>query len=568
MSDAAFSGLDRRAASGPSVAARASAPAAARRVASAFLLVLLWGAAAGVGLGSYPLIDPDEGRNAGAALSLLDGTGGEWLLPRYAGLPYLDKPPLWFGAAALTMRALGVAPAAARLPSLLAFAAAALVVAWFARRLFDRPEVALVAAVAFASSPLVLAYARIAILDPLLTLFVLVSLVAGHQAVESDRSSAWATIGWIAVLLGLLTKGPVALLWPLLVCLPYAAWRGRLRRLWSAAGALAVVVVVVSWLTLVEARVPGFVRYALITETWDRLTTDTFERSAPVWSYLPVLAFGVLPWGPAALAAWTARRGRWRTSPDPRQVFLGLWLVVPLVFFSLSMSKRPHYLLPLLPAVALLLAPSWDDPVAGPRARLAAGSSLALLGGVVAGLALDPPALARTLATDLDGLVVPTLAVLAAVWLVAGLTAIACRRRPGAGLAVLAGAVLATPAILLPAVRVVAEHRSAAGIAGLIEARCPGRPILGVEELPASLPFYAASPVGLASADGRGFPSEYVRRHWEELTSDGAALPPRSVLVFRRGDQVLPHRAAAGGFTLLGESGDLAAWARGCVPAP
>ena len=150
-------------------------------------LLAVWLAATLGTVGAYRFIEPDEGRNAGAALEV--ATRGGWTLPRYDGLPLLDKPPLWFDLAAAAMLVAGPSELAARLPSLLATALTVALTGAFAARLFGRAAAA-PAALALAGTPLVTAYAGIAIFDATMALFVTAALMAGYQAVEE-----WGAIG-------------------------------------------------------------------------------------------------------------------------------------------------------------------------------------------------------------------------------------------------------------------------------------------------------------------------------------------------------------------------------------
>ena len=542
--------------------------------------LLVWLVSSLWAIGSYRLVEPDEGRNAGAAREV--AAGGGWTLPRYDGLPLLDKPPLWFDLAAGAMRAFGPTERAARLPSLLATALTVALVGAFAVRLFGRA--AAPAALAIASMPLVTTYAGIAIFDATMSLFVVLALVAGHVAVESRgddaakrRSRRSAFVLWLAVLLGVLTKGPVAVALPLVVLLPYALWRRRARALWSLPGCALLVLALAPWLASLEARLPGYLRYVLVTETWGRLSSDELDRAAPAWYFLPFLLGGGAPWSLAALAAWS-RRGEEPRGRDPRVVFLLLWLFVPLLFFTVTESKRPHYLLPLLPALALLLAARWREPDAGRRARTAAAATLLGLGALllVAALLLVP----RTRELDPE-LVEParlTGAGLAGLFLLAGGLGALWRRSPQRGLLALAAPLLLLPSASVPLVRPLAAERSASGLATLIERRCGGAPVVGVGVLPTSLPFYLGRPVGLASVSGRPFPSTYVERHWSELAARGGGpgeailstslwppLPPRAVVVIRRSDQGAELAAVGHGFARLGEDHARAAYGRGCA---
>jgi 4-amino-4-deoxy-L-arabinose transferase-like glycosyltransferase len=589
MSTEARTGRGKQAAPGPSFEARRW------RRALPGVAALLWLLAAGWGLGSYPLTEPDEGRNGTAAFEV--ATEGRWLLPTYDGLELLDKPLLWFDAAALALRAFGVGELGVRLPSLLFTAATVLLVVGFARRLYG-PAGGWVAGAALGTSPLVLAFARIAIFDPMLVFFMVAALVLFHEAVERGPgeeprglSRRWcAALAWLAMALGVLTKGPVAVAVPLLVALPYALWRRRGRALWSGPGAAVFGTLVAGWGAFVESRVPGYFEYVALTETWGRLTSSgpgstDLGSSSGVRSLVPVLLGGSLPW--SVVAAWAWLSG-WRRRPSgsggggapgplaPSSVYLALWLVVPSLLFELAEPKRLQYVLPLVPAVALLLA------AAAARARVTAG---ALRAGAVA-LALPGLALLAAgsgvwpVLGDLAGNLAPRarsgalvlgLLLLAAPAFAAGLA----RRRP-----VMAGVALALPGLLLPLVLypVVAEIgrlRSSVDLAVAVEARCAEAPVVGIDVLPSTLPFYLRRPIGMASETGRPFQSHYVEVHWESIVArEGSdprftrswwdGLPPRAVAVFGRRDQVKRVGAELHGFAPLAANRLYEVWSRGC----
>ena len=544
-------------------------------------LLAVWLAATLATLGSYRLIEPDEGRNAGAALEV--ATRGGWTLPRYDGLPLLDKPPLWFDLAAAVMRVAGPSELAARLPSLLATALTVALVGAFAVRLFGRSAAA-PAALALASTPLVTAYAGIAIFDATMALLVTGALMAGYQAVEEwggdasarRRAGRWSLLAWLGVVLGILTKGPVALALPLLVLLPWALWRRRARALWSPAGCALLGLAIVPWLASLEAREPGYLRYVLVTETWGRVSSDALDRGAPPWYYLPYLLAGAAPWSVAVTAAWSRRAGR-PSARDPRVAFLLLWLLGPLALFTLSESKRVHYLLPLLPPLALLLAACWRDAAAGRRARGAAAGALLGLGAVLLLAALVLAPRSRELDPQLAAPARATALGFAALCLVAGGLGALWRGSPERGLLGLAGPLLLMAPVALPLLRPLAADRSASALASRIEAACPGAPVIGIDVLPTSLPFYLRRPVGLASPSGRAFPSTYVERHWARFaaaprgpgaplfsTAPWPPLPSRSVLVARRRDQGAELAATSHGFAPLGGDASRALFGRGC----
>lgn len=492
--------------------------------------VLLAALAGAFGVGAYALIEPDEGRNAAIALEMAGGSG--WLVPHLDGLPFLDKPFLFFAAAAAAIRLFGAAEWAVRLPSLLATWATLGLTLWFSRRLFGR-ETAWVAGTAFATALLTLAYARIVIFDALLTFFVTLALIAFYLAIEERRGDAgrarrilWPMVAWAAMAGGVFTKGPVALLLPLLVAVPFAAWRRRPGAVWHPAGWLLHLALVVPWVALVERAVPGFLHYSLVTESWQRLTTDALHRTGPSWYFLPVLAGGAFPWIVVALAAgWRRAREAMRGEQRPALVFLGLWIALPLVFFSLSHSKRAGYVLPLMPAVALLAAWSWS--LAGARRRTVRVAAVGWLALSVPFLAVGGGLAPARLLAKVASRVPPTAAALGAVMLVtAALAWLAARQR-------LAPAALSLPLVLLPVLCAplmaeIAESRSskamAAAVAPLLD---PATTVMGIETFSSTLAFYLGRKITVSTASGAPLRSNYAVHLYPEVAGlESSPLQP------------------------------------------
>ncbi len=155
------------------------------------LPVLLLAAALALGfdLGGYPLFDPDEGRNAEVAREM--ATTNDYVLPHLDGLPYLDKPIVYFAAAAASMEVLGPTETAARLPAYLFTLATLVVVVVFVRRRWGS-DAAWLAALALATMPLVLAYARTTIMDSALSFCTTLAILAFW---DERPVLAWAAIG-------------------------------------------------------------------------------------------------------------------------------------------------------------------------------------------------------------------------------------------------------------------------------------------------------------------------------------------------------------------------------------
>src|SRR5579885_1340622 len=206
-------------------------------------------------LGAWPLFDPDEGRNAEVAREM--AASGQWAVPRFDGQPYLDKPVLLFWAVAAVFRLRGVGEASARLPSALA-AVATTALTLASARLLLGPAQGLLAASIVATSPLVLAFARLVIFDMLLTALVTAALYCLLRARLGGAPARWLPAAGAAMGLATLTKGPVGIAVPLLVWL---AGRGalprparRARAVDVAVGGLVAAAVVAPWLACVLRR--------------------------------------------------------------------------------------------------------------------------------------------------------------------------------------------------------------------------------------------------------------------------------------------------------------------------
>jgi 4-amino-4-deoxy-L-arabinose transferase-like glycosyltransferase len=527
-------------------------------------------------LGGYPLLEPDEGRNA-EVMRELAREGPAWL-PRLNGLPYVDKPIVHFAAGAAIVRLLGTTELAVRLPSLL-FTLGTLAIVWgFARRLLG-PTGGWHAAILTAAAPFTLAYARTVIFDATLTFFVTGAIAAFALGVLADAArrpaARWSLLGWGALALGLLTKGPVAFALPMLVVLPFAAWRRRLGAVLDPLGMLLLLAITLPWLFAMSTAVPDFVRYVLLVETAQRMGTDVLGRTEPWWYFLPILAGAALPWTLVLAAALPdglrAIRAR---AVDHRVILAVLWIALPLLFFSLSRSKRPQYVLPLVPAIAFLVAWWWERKDAYAGARVGAGlivfgAVLVLLGPAVAGWVDARPEVAARIPSTARWLGVVTA--------LGGLAALLLGARGAWTLPALVLPVAVIPVIAMPLMDAIGRDRSsrdaAAAVAPILTA---GTEIVAVGAYPLSLPFYLDRTLTLVTVDGRELTSNYVvRRHdrlrrtspalrppgwWEEAlaTCDRPRLfvvPVDSIGVARRLAATLPVRAITRKYTVFGPCG-------------
>ena len=483
-------------------------------------------------LGGYPLIEPDEGRNAEVAREMAETNN--YVLPHLNGLPYLDKPVVFFAAAAAILEVLEPDEFAARLASFLFGLATALLVGWFAARRIDA-EAGWVAAMATLTAPLMVGLSRTVIMDTTTSFFVVLALISLFQAIDiraqhrEHRADGppwlrWTLLAWGAMALGVLTKGPVALAVPLLVAAPYAVWRRASRAVWHPLGLVVLVGIVAPWVWAVSQEIPNFLHYVVVTETWARMTSDELKRTEPIWFFLPVILAGSFPWWILAAAGAKSRARDLRLQRDPARVYLWLWLVVPLVFFSLSRGKQEQYVLPLVPAIALLVATAWSERPQGVRAAAVCWGIFGaiLIGAVLYGLpGLDSDRVPLDVAIRAAaGIGIVALTGGAVAWFAAP----SRRRLAVVGLSL---PLVGIPVAAAPVLEVVAESRSARGLARAVEPHIgPETELLWVESYAAGLSYYLRRTIPVASVDGDEFRSNYILRNSEVFLDDAGLLRP------------------------------------------
>ncbi len=355
------------------------------------LLVLLGLALFLPGIGSRDLWNPDEPRYAEVAREMRDD--GHWLVPHLNGRIYSEKPPLHFWAiAGASFATGGVGPVAARLPAVAAAIATLLLLFGIAERLFDR-RVAWWSALIFASCSKILWQGRIGQIDMLLVALVTAAIYFFVRGLVEERPGFFRLF-FVAAGFATLAKGPVGLLPPLLAVVVWALFSGRrdvLRRMRIPTGLLIWAAVVLAWL-LPAAWVGGraYLEILVLKQNVGRYA-DPWHHFQPWYYYLKVLPGDFFPWSfflPGAI--WIAWK---RIFGDARRgVQLALsWMVVTLVFFSLSPAKRTVYILTMYPALALLVGAAFAEIESTwprlrrfltlPAALLAALATLAPLAG-------------------------------------------------------------------------------------------------------------------------------------------------------------------------------------------
>jgi 4-amino-4-deoxy-L-arabinose transferase-like glycosyltransferase len=319
-------------------------------------------------LGVIGLVGPDEPRYAWIARDMAET--GDWVTPRLYGRPWFEKPPLYYWAAALSFKALGVSEAAARLPSAISALLATLALAWLAWRTYGE-ECARWLLLLLPTSVGMIGFSHAASTDMPFAGMLTIAMVCGAVVLgltQSDNTPILPVTPWLALLLfgfflglAVLAKGPAAMVLSggavFLWAVSTRRWRNALRLLHPAAIA-SLCLTALPWYALCARRNPDFFRIFIIEHNFKRYLTPEFQHVQPFWFYVPVLLVGFIPW--VALALWAsygvfASRLR-RNEISSITLLLLSWSVFCLVFFSLSRSKLPGYILPAVPAFGLLLA--------------------------------------------------------------------------------------------------------------------------------------------------------------------------------------------------------------------
>ena len=360
-------------ASNPSSSARPEARAHARPhvlvALFALAVVVLWFAV----LDYRKLVEPDEGRYAEVAREML--VTGDLVTPRLNGFKHFTKPPMQYWMTAAAYRLFGPNEWTARLWSALAGMLGLLAVLFTMRRLFSAAAGAASAAV-LASSLYYVLFAQVATIDMGLTLFVTLAMCAIMLGLAARTGSpgerGWMLGAWCAMGLALLSKGLIGVVIPLMSVALYTLvqrqWR-LWRRLHPLKGMCLMLTIAAPWFIAVSLRNPEFPRFFFLEEHFARYTSALHRREQPFWFFFPLLLAAMLPWTWLVLGGL---RTGWRSAGSTNMFvpgrFLVLWAASIVLFFTFSRAKMPAYVLPAIPALAMLAG-----------ARLAALDARALL---------------------------------------------------------------------------------------------------------------------------------------------------------------------------------------------
>lgn len=313
------------------------------------------------GLGSFGLIGADEPRYAQVAREML--ARHDWITPTLGGVAWLEKPVLYYWQAMLSYRILGVSDWAARVPAAIDATVMVFAVYCFLKRF--RPGMHLDGALITASAAGIVGFARAASMDMPLAATFAIAMLAWYAWYES-QTQTYLAVFYAFLALGTLAKGPVSPFLAVVVLGLFVIAKGDfglMRRTLWVPGILLFLAIALPWYAAVQIRNPQFFRVFVLEHNLARFGTNLYHHKEPFWYYLPVTLLALMPWMVGMLAslvetirAWWGERREMLRGEDALNVFLVIWLIVPVVFFSLSQSKLPGYIVPALPAGTLLLA--------------------------------------------------------------------------------------------------------------------------------------------------------------------------------------------------------------------
>jgi len=273
-------------------------------------------------------------------------------------MAHTSKPVFFYWMDAFSMKIFGKGECQARLPSAVFSLLLILATYLFIRRISSE-EFALYSALILATSLEYIIYARYVIFDATLTFFFSVSLYLFYLYFR-EKNKCYLFISYISMGLGCLTKGPVALILPILISFIFLLFHYNfiksIKLLYLHLGLPVVFFINLPWYLMVEHAYPGFSSNFLLHENILRFLTTEHHRTGPIVYYIPVFLAGFFPWSIYfCLCIAKKIKSIWKNK-DKIQFFSLLWLGIVFIFFSLSHSKLPHYILPLFPAAAIICA--------------------------------------------------------------------------------------------------------------------------------------------------------------------------------------------------------------------
>tara|TARA_R110001599_G_scaffold12590_1_gene58861 strand:+ start:86879 stop:89137 length:2259 start_codon:yes stop_codon:yes gene_type:complete len=320
-----------------------------------FLLMLFTGLALFFNLGSWSVTESSEARYAEISKEIL--TSGDLLHPQLMGIYHYHKPPITYWLTAVSFKLFGTSPFSARLFLQLS----ALILIWLVYKIallfFNNTNQAFLAAMLYASFPTLIIGSRALTTDMYLTVFVLAAMYYWFSYCKK-QNPILLVLCYVFIGLGFLTKGPVVLIVPAIIGLFQGLVQKKNLGSWKThvIGLILMLGIGLSWFVYLFLEDARFLNYFLFKHTIQRFATNTFQRGQPFWFYIAVLLGTAFPWVILLFKQFPRRRKDFRNNGT----LLLMWVLLPLLFFSLSQSKLVLYILPIYPGLAIGAIYYWE----------------------------------------------------------------------------------------------------------------------------------------------------------------------------------------------------------------
>lgn len=323
-------------------------------------------------LGSHALFTPDEGRYSEVAREMI--VTRDYITPRINGVAFLDKPILYYWLQASAIKLFGLKEWSLRFWPALLGVIGTLITYFAGRTLFNR-RIGLLSAFILATCPLYYGASHYANLDLEVAIFISLSLftfLCGIQGALTSSKRILLIMSYVFAALAFLTKGLIGIAFPVMIIGTWVILLNRwtiLTKMHLIMGLLIFSAITLPWYILVQKANPQFLHFFFVTQQFSRfLTTQSFNSKATFWFYIPIVFIGAFPWTLFIIGSFTNTiKSIWKNrNTHANELFLLLWVVLIFIFFSIPQSKTIGYILPIFPAMALLIAKRldtlWDEP--------------------------------------------------------------------------------------------------------------------------------------------------------------------------------------------------------------
>ena len=322
-------------------------------------------------LGARPIWDIDEGMHASTSKDMV--LSGDWVTPTFNGENFYDKPILhnWF--VALSFLVFGFTEFAARLPAAILGLGCVMATYLLGRRM-SGPKTGFLSGVILATNGEFIILSRTVVHDISLAFFVTLTLFSFYMGFKNEKHRRrYVLLCYVSSGFAVLAKGPLGVLLPALIIGLFLLLEGKLhflREMVTGWGILIFFAITAPWYILISLSNKDYAGYFFIDQNLMRFLSPKAQHHGPFYYYFPVLLGGFFPWSCfLPLALYHPLRGGFRKL-DEGTVFLMVWFVIVFVFFTLASSKLSTYILPLFPAVSLLVGLLWRDLLETPTLEL------------------------------------------------------------------------------------------------------------------------------------------------------------------------------------------------------